>query len=58
MFLITVGYNMGDYTCFMCQWQDNDSDNFVVVLRGTDVPHGEMTYICTACYDEFEELGQ
>lgn len=58
MFLITVGYNMGDYTCFMCQWQDNERDNFVLVLRGTDVVNGEPTYVCVACCDEFYGAGQ
>lgn len=49
---------MGDYTCFMCQWQDNERDNFVLVLRGTDIDYQNKIYICVACYDEFQELGQ
>ena len=56
---------MGDYTCFMCQWQNNDSDNFVLVLRhnfGIDEIHSEELryheYLCVSCYDEFEEIGR
>lgn len=52
---------MGDYTCFMCQWQDNDSDNFVVVTRHNyeiRQPDDELAHVCVACYDEFGELGQ
>ena len=49
---------MGDYTCFMCQWQDNERDNFVLVLRGSDLVNGEPTYVCVACCDEFYGAGQ
>jgi hypothetical protein len=46
---------MGDYTCFMCQWQNNDIDCFIDTELTTD--KWEKIYLCEGCFNDTYDEG-